>query len=295
MKRGVQLVYRVALGATVNPPRQHSPYIRIQASQGWESLHLWEIWEYRDLIFFLFWSDLKSRYTQMALGPLWIVIQPLFTVVTSTIIFGVLAKLPSDGLPYPLFNYTALLPWGFFTASVSRASGSLLGYHYLISKVYFPRLILPILSVIAGLPDLGISLLVLLGIAGFYGFFPSARLLLIPFFLLLAAATAVAIGLWLAALLVRFRDMGALLGYFLQAWMYATPIVYPISMVPQSWRFAYHLNPMTTVVTGFRWCFLGTGEFLVFPAILSIGSVMIILILGAYFYRSAERSIVDII
>lgn len=268
---------------------------RIEPSKGFGSLQLREVWEYRDLIYFLIWCEIKARYRQMALGPLWVLLQPLFTVVVSTIIFSKIAKLPSEGLPYPLFNYTALLPWTFFTGAVSRATGSLIGNQHLISKVYFPRLVVPIVSVLSGLADFGISLIILVGMAAFYKVSLSPKILMMPLFLALALATALAIGLWLAAILVRFRDVGVLLGYLLQAWMYATPVVYPSSLIPTQWQFLYHLNPMTGVVEGFRWSLLGVGNPPGLPILLSTGLVLVMLIFGAYHFRSAERTIVDIV
>lgn len=273
----------------------HPTVVRIQPSQGWDSLQLREIWEYRDLIYFLIWCDIKGRYRQMALGPLWVVIQPLFTVATSTVIFSVLAKLPSEGLPYPLFNYTALLPWTFFSAAVGRVASSLLSNQHLISKVYFPRLVVPIVSVLSGIMDFSMSLLVLVGMMGLYGIAPSIKFLTLPLFLGLAIATALAIGLWMAATLVKFRDVGAFLGYGLQAWMYATPVVYPPSLVPQQWQFIYYLNPMAGVVGGFRWALLGTKMPAWIPTLISCGLVFVLMVAGAYYFRSAERTIVDIV
>lgn len=271
------------------------PVLRLEATRGWGSLKLPELWDYRDLIHFLLWREIKGRYKQMALGPLWLVLQPLFGIVLNTLVFGVLAKLPSDGLPYPLFNYAAMLPWQFFSGAVGRSAGSLVNNQNLISKVYFPRLVMPIVGALSGLVDVVVSFGLLLGLMLFYGFTPKVTVLAVPLLLLLSALTALSVGLWLAALQVRFRDVGFALTYLLQAWMYITPVVYATSVIPERWQFFYHLNPMTTVVEGFRWALLGTGTLMLLPALLSILGVLVLLVSGAYIFRRTERTIVDVL
>lgn len=270
------------------------PVTIIQPMRGWSSLALHELWQYRELLWILSWREIQVRYRQMALGPLWILIGPLVKMVIFSLIFGRLAKLPSDGLPYPIFTYTALLPWDYFSGAASASVRSLLSYVNLISKVYFPRLIVPISAVLSGLVDLLISFLVLLGMMIYYGFMPSLALLLLPLYLLLAAATALGVGLWSAALTVRFRDLQLVVSYGLSAWMYATPVAYSASLIPERWLLLYQLNPMYWVIEGFRWALLGKGQppqlFMLAP----VGFVLFLLLSGAFVFRRAERTVVDL-
>jgi lipopolysaccharide transport system permease protein len=275
---------------------EHSiPVVRVEATKGWGSLKLDELWRYQDLIYFMLWREIKGRYTQMALGPLWLVIQPLFAILLNTIVFGVVAKMPSDGLPYPLFNYSAVLPWQFFSGALSRSAGSLANNQNLITKVYFPRLVMPIVGTFSGIFDFMVAFGLLLVMMLIYRVTPGIAVLTLPLFLLLGAMTAMGVGLWLAALQARFRDVGFMLGYIIQAWMYATPIVYSSTVVPERWQFWYRLNPMTTVVEGFRWALLGSGSVHGLPALLSVGCVLVLLVSGAYVFRRTERTIVDIV
>lgn len=269
--------------------------IRIRASRGLPRLNLHEVWDYRDLLYFLVQREIKTRYRQMALGPLWIIIQPLVNMVIYSILFGVVAKMSSDGLPYTVFSYAGLLPWGYFSGAANRAANSLISNQALISKVYFPRLLVPLVSVLSGLADFGVSFLILLAMMLFYGIIPSLNILTIPFFLLLAAATSMAVGLWTAALTVRFRDVGYMVSYGLQAWMFATPVVYSITVVSEQWRWLYRLNPMTGVIEGFRWSVLNTGDAPGLTLYLSASLVLLLLISGAYLFRAAERTIVDVL
>lgn len=231
----------------------------------------------------------------MALGPLWLVLQPLFSIVLNTLVFGVLANLPSDGLPYPLFNYTAMLPWQFFSNAVVKSASSLVNNQQLITKVYFPRLVMPIVGSLSGLLDFVISFGLLLVVMLGYGFIPKFTVLAVPLFLLLAALTALSVGLWLAAIQARFRDVGFMLTYILQAWMYATPVVYATSVIPDRWLFFYQLNPMTVVVEGFRWALLGTGRLMLVPSIISVLGVLVLLVTGAFIFRRTERTIIDVV
>ncbi|HEY9673867.1 MAG TPA: ABC transporter permease [Waterburya sp.] len=269
--------------------------LRLEPTRGWGSLKLRELWDYRDLIYFLLWREIKGRYKQMALGPLWFVLQPLFSIVLNTLIFGVLAQLPSDGLPYPLFNYTGLLPWQFFANAVTKSAGSLVNNQNLITKVYFPRLVMPIVGALSGLLDFAIAFGLLLVVMLYYGFVPKVTVLVVPLFLLLSALTALGVGLWLAALQARFRDVGFMLSYMLQAWMYATPVVYATSVIPSRWQFVYQLNPMTIVVEGFRWALLDKGTINWIATVISVLGVLGMLVTGAFVFRRTERTIVDVV
>lgn len=279
--------------ATVTYDEQ-TPFFTIEPTKGWGRLGLREIWEYRDLLYFLLWRDVKGRYKQMALGPLWIVIHPLLNMVFFSLVFGVVAKLPSNGVPYPIFTYTAILPWSFFASAVMGATQSLLSQRHLITKVYFPRLIVPIVSVLAGLIDFSISFVILLAMMACYGYFPGWQIVTLPFFLLLAASIGLAVGLWAATWVVHYHDVGELISYLIRGWMYATPVVYAMSIIPERWQPLYRLNPMTTVIEGFRWALLGSGsppdKFLLFSVMLTAP----LLICGAYYFRRAERTIVDV-
>jgi len=270
------------------------PTIIIQPTTGWGQLGLHDVWEYRDLLYLLLWRDVKGRYKQMALGPLWIVIHPLLNMVMFSLIFGMVAKLPSDGVPYPIFTYTALLPWTFFASTVIGAANSLLSHRHLITKVYFPRLIVPIVSVLSGLVDFAISFIILLGMMLWFGFVPGWQILTLPLFLLLTAATALAVGLWSATWIVHYHDVAEILSYLIRGWMYATPVVYALSIIPAQWRGLYRLNPMTNVIEGFRWALLGRGTppdalFLLSSLFACVG-----LVSGAYYFRRTERTIVDV-
>ncbi len=240
LKPIVLALHRFATSRTIDHATTTPVVTRIQPTQGWGSLNLHELWEYRDLIYFLLWREVKGRYRQMALGPLWIVLQPLMMVLINTLIFGMIARLPSEDLPYPVFNYAGVLPWAFFASAVSRATNSLVAEQHLISKVYFPRLVIPVVGVLAGLVDLLAGFGVLLFIMLCFGIVPKLSIVCIPGFLLLEVATALGIGLWLAALTVQFRDVGFGVNYLLQFWMYTTPIVYavstralPVSLLPE--------------------------------------------------------------
>ena len=267
----------------------------IQPTRGWSSLALHELWEYRELLWFLTWRNIKGRYRQMALGPLWIIIKPLVNMVVFSVIFGTLAKLPSEGLPYPIFTYTALLPWTYFSGAAGDSVGSLVSQMGLISKVYFPRLVVPISAVLSGLVDLAISFVILLGMMAYYGFAPSLVMLTLPLYVLLATATALGVGLWSATLSVRFRDLQFAITYGLQIWMYATPVAYASSLIPQRWQLLYQLNPMYWVIEGFRWALLGKGQAPQPLMLVPVGFVLFLVISGAFVFRRTERTIVDLL
>jgi lipopolysaccharide transport system permease protein len=269
----------------------------IEAKQGWLDLQLHAIWHYRELLYFLVWRDVKVRYKQTALGVAWVILQPLVSMLIFTLLFGVLLKVPSGDAPYPIFAFAALLPWNFFAGSLSRATMSVVSSANLVTKIYFPRLIIPISGVLGGLVDFGISVLLLLGLMLFYKLPLRPQLLLLPGFLLLAVATALGFGLWLSALNVRFRDVNYLMPFIVQVWMYATPVIYAADLVPVKWRWMLALNPMTGVVEGFRWAVLGQAGMLVNVWLfwLSVGVTAVALVSGIMFFRRTERTFADII
>lgn len=268
------------------------PVIVIEPSRGWAAVKLRELWEYRELLYFLTWRDIRVRYKQTFLGAAWAIIQPFFSMVVFSLFFGQLAKLPSDGVPYPIFNYAGLLPWQYFASSLGNSANSLVGSANLIRKVYFPRLVIPISAVLSGLIDFAIAFLVLIGMMIFYGITPTRGILLLPAFLLLALVTALGVGLWLSALNVHYRDIKYIVPFITQFWMYATPIVYPSSLLEQPWRTLYGLNPMVGVVEGFRWALLDTNppQGMIF---LSAGVAVALLISGLFYFRRMERTFAD--
>jgi lipopolysaccharide transport system permease protein len=271
------------------------PVIRIEASRGWASLGLRELWEYRELLYFLVWREIKIRYKQTVLGGAWVIIQPLITMMIFTVIFSHLARLPSDGIPYPIFAYTALLPWSYFASAFGRAGNSLLADAHLLEKVYFPRLFLPLCAVVAPLVDFLFSFVVLVGMVFWYGITPTWGVLALPFLLLLALLTALSVGLWLAPLNVRYRDIVHMIPFLIQIWMYASPVIYPVSVIPERWRLLYSLNPMVGVIEGFRWALLGKAT-QAFDVMAVSGSVVLLLLWGgAIYFRRTERTFADIV
>src|SRR5712692_5557584 len=234
------------------------PTFFIRPQTGWTAVGLKELWEYRELLYFLMWRDIKVRYKQTVLGATWAIIQPFLTMVAFSVFFGTLAKMPSDGIPYPLFTYAALLPWGFFANALSAASNSLVGSSNLITKVYFPRLVIPLATVLSGVVDFGLALAVLVGMMGYYHIAPSMHVFFLPLFVLLALVISLGVGLWLSSLNVKYRDVRYIVPFITQFWLFATPIAYPSSLLQQPWRTIYGLNPMVGVVEGFRWSLLGT-------------------------------------
>ncbi len=275
--------------------RTNAPEILIEPSRGWQALGLKELWEFRELFYFLAWRDIKVRYKQTALGASWAILQPLLSMLIFTLIFGILAKIPSDGLPYPLFAYSALLPWQLFVYALTQSSNSLIENARLICKVYFPRLVVPLASVVAGVVDFFIAFSILILLMFYYGVVPTWGVLALPFFLILALGAAMSVGLWMSALNVKYRDVRYTVPFLAQAWMFATPIVYPSSMIPEAWRWLYGLNPMAGVVEGFRWALLGTN-ILHLPLILvSAGVVVIGLVGGLYYFKRMEKMFADLV
>src|ERR1700691_1032406 len=273
-----------------------APYhLRIEPTRGFVNLRLKELFAHRELFYFLVWRDIKVRYKQTALGAAWAIIQPLFTVIIFSLFFGRLAKVPSDGLPYPLFSFTALVPWTFFAYGLNQSSNSLVGSANLITKVYFPRLAVPISSVIAGTVDFLLALAVLFFMMVHYRVFPTRNIIFLPVFFLLTLTTSLGVGLWLSALNVKFRDVRLMLPFLVQLWMFATPIAYPSSLLHEPWRTVYGLNPMVGVVEGFRWALLGVktppG-----PMVAVSGVISILLLLGGLIYfRRMEKTFADLV
>jgi lipopolysaccharide transport system permease protein len=280
---------------TVDSSRPSEPVIVIQPTRGWSSLALHELWEYRELLYFLIWRDLKVRYKQTVLGAAWAIIQPFFTMVVFSVVFGRFAGIPSEGVPYPIFAYCALLPWNYFASVISRSSTSLVGSAHLISKVYFPRLIIPVAAAASGIVDFGIAFLILIGMMFFYGIAPTPAVLALPAFLLLALVTGLGVGLWLSALNVQYRDVSYVIPFLVQFWMYASPVAYPSSLLPERWRAIYGLNPMAGVIEGFRWALLGTGRVPGMMLVVSTLVVLTLLVSGAFYFRRMEKTFADLI
>jgi lipopolysaccharide transport system permease protein len=267
----------------------------IEPSKSWVSLKLGELWQYRELLYFLIWRDIKVRYKQTALGAAWAIIQPLFAMIIFSIFFGRLAKIPSDGIPYPLFSFVALVPWTFFANGLNQSSNSLVASANLIKKVYFPRLTIPIATVLAGAVDFALAFAVLLAMMAFYGVAPTINIFWTPLFLLLALVTSLGVGLWMSALNVQYRDVRYIVPFLIQVWMFSTPIAYPSSLLPESWRMVYGLNPMVGVVEGFRWALLGTGTAPGPMIAASILAALLILISGAFYFRHMEKTFADVV
>lgn len=270
-------------------------HIVIEPPRGWVALDLKELWHYRELLFFLAWRDIKVRYKQTLLGAAWAILQPLLTMIVFSVIFGQLAKLPSEGIPYPVFTYTALLPWQLFAFSLGNSSNSLISSQNLISKVYFPRLIIPLASVLAGILDFAIAFVVLLGLMAYYHIVPTLTVLYLPFFLLLALLSSLAVGIWLSALNVKYRDVRYVVPFLTQFWFYATPIAYTSLLIPEGWRVLYGLNPMTGVVEGFRWALLGSQTGNGFMIVVSAMIVILMFLSGLYYFRRMEDGFADVI
>jgi lipopolysaccharide transport system permease protein len=271
------------------------PVIRIEPSRGWVSLRLHELWEFRELLYFLAWRDIKVRYKQTALGVAWAIIQPFFTMVVFSLFFGKLGRIPSDGVPYPIFAYTALVPWTFFAHGLNQSSNSLVSGAQLIKKVYFPRLVVPVAAVLSGVIDFILAFIVLLGMMLYYGLVPTANVVWLPAFLLLALITSLGVGLWLSTLNVEYRDVRHAVPFITQFWLFATPIAYPSTLLSEPWRTLYGLNPMAGVVEGFRWALLGTdtqpGAMIFVSSLMAIA----ILVTGAFYFRRMEKTFADVV
>lgn len=267
----------------------------IEPSKGWLSLNLKEVWAYRELLGILVWRDISVRYKQSVVGIGWVIIQPVMTMLIFTIIFGNFARLPSDNLPYPIFAYCALLPWNYFARSLGGSSGSLVGGSGLLSKVYFPRLILPLTPILSGLVEFAICFVILLGMMVWYHVTPTVGVFLLPLFILVIMAVALGVGLWLTALNVRYRDVGFAVPFLIQIWMYASPVAYSTSLIPVKWQWIYGLNPMVGVIEGFRWALLGKGAPNLEMMMVSLGIVFLLLIGGLFYFRKTELTFVDVV
>lgn len=281
------------IAAQLPAPFRQPAIVRIEPPRGWFDLRLGDLWEYRELLYFFVWRDVKIRYKQTVVGVLWVVLQPLLTMGVFTIFFGRLARLPSEGLPYPVFYFAALVPWAYFSTSLGTCTAILVSNQHVITKVYFPRLVLPFAAVSTGLIDMAIGLVVMTIITLAYGFRPGWTLLLIPLFVLLAQMTALAIGLWTSALNALYRDMAAIVPFVIQFLMLASPVAYSSSLVPLKWRALYHLNPMANVIDGFRWAFTGHGSPPGPMLFVSAGLVAVILTGGLIFFQRVEGTVVD--
>ncbi len=270
------------------------PTVVIEPSRGLFHLNLVSVWEYRELLFFLVWRDIKVRYKQTVLGATWAILQPLMTMAIFTVIFSYFAKIPSDGVPYPVFAYAALLPWNYFSQAMNRAGSSLVGNTHLITKIYFPRLMIPLAATVTPAVDLAVSFIPLLGLMSWFGITPTRGVLVLPFFLLLAMLTALSVGLWFSPIQVRYHDVGYITPFLTQFWMYASPVVYPVSLVPERWRWIYSLNPMAGVIEGFRWALLGKAspDFQVMA--ISASVVLVLLLGGIVFFKRMERTFADV-
>ena len=279
--------------APAAPSASPAPIVRIAPPRGWFDLRLEELWSYRELLYFFIWRDIKIRYKQTVVGVLWVVLQPLMTMGVFTIFFGRLAKLPSQGLPYPVFYFAALVPWAYFSQALVNCTNIVVDNQHVITKVYFPRLILPLSAVCSGVMDFGIGLTVMLILTLSFGIHPPATVLLLPLLILLATLTALGVGLWTSALNALYRDVRSIIPFVVQFWMLASPVAYPSSLVPQKWRWLYGLNPMAGVIDGFRWALTGHGQPPGVAMLASAAMVVIVLIGGLFFFQRMETNIAD--
>lgn len=276
---------------------KHEPVtIYIKPSRGLAALNLRDLWVYRELVYFMIWRDVKVRYKQTMLGAAWAIIQPVMTMLVFTFLFGKVAKLPSDGIPYPVFSYAALLPWGLFVNALNQGSRSLVAHNNMVTKIYFPRLILPLASVFAGMVDFIIAFVILIGLMFYYKVTPAWNVIwTLPLFLLLALVTALGVALWLSAINVKYRDVNQALPFLTQFWLFATPVAYSSSVISAKWQIVYSLNPMAGVVNGFRWALLGSGSGPDAALWVSVAISVLVLISGLFYFRSTERTFADTI
>ena len=277
-------------------PHSSSPVIRIQPFDSWTVEGLKEVWEYRELLYFLIWRDVKVSYKQTAIGAAWAVIQPLMTMVAFTLVFSRLAGMPSEGLPYPIFSYAALLPWTYFSKALNQSITSVVGNAHLITKVYFPRLLLPFSAAVGGLIDFALGFVILLGMLGWYRIVPGFwGTLMLPFFLLLTVLTAISVSLWLSVINVRYRDVGQAVPFLINLWLFASPVAYPTGIVSEKWRLLLGLNPMTGVIEGFRWALLGNDMPDVGPLVVSTLVVLVLFFTGLLFFKRMESTFADLV
>src|SRR3984893_2151627 len=278
------------------PPEVHASapaVVRIEPPRGWLELRLGEVWEYRELLYFFAMRDIKIRYKQTAIGVLWVVLQPLMTMGVFTIFFGRLAKLPSAGLPYPVFYFAALVPWAYFAQALSNCTNIVVANQHVITKVYFPRLILPLAAVCSPVVDLAIGFVVMIILTLSFGIHPPVAVVLLPVFMVLAVLTALGVGLWTSALNALYRDVASIVPFVVQFWMLASPVAYPSSLVPARWRWLYGLNPMAGVIDGFRWALTGHGSAPGPQMAVSAAVVLLVLVGGLLFFQRVEGTVAD--
>ncbi len=288
-----ELASQMETNTTASSPE---PLLVIEPSKGWVSLKLRELWKYRELLYFLTWRDIKVRYKQTVIGAAWAIIQPVMTMVVFSLFFGQLAKIPSDGVPYPIFAYAALVPWTFFAAGLGSSSNSLVGSANLIKKIYFPRLVIPLSAVFSGIVDFALAFIVLIVMMLAFGITPTLNIFWLPFFLVLAFVTSLGVGLWLSAMNVQFRDVQYVIPFLIQFWMFATPIAYPSSLISNEFlRAIYGINPMVGVVEGFRWALLGTNTAPGPVIIVSTLGALGLLVSGAFYFRRMEKTFADVV
>jgi lipopolysaccharide transport system permease protein len=276
-----------------NLPETQIPVIDIHPSRGWVPVNLKDLWVYRELLYFLTWRGIKVRYKQTVLGFAWAIIQPFFMMIVFTLFFGNLAKVPSEGIPYPLFNYAALLPWTLFSEGVTRSGMSLVQDANLVRKIYFPRLVMPLSGILSPVVDFAIAFTILIGMMFYYSYLPTVQMLWLPLFLVLALMTALGVGLWLSALNIKYRDFQYMIPFLIQLWLFASPVVYSSSSLPPRFQIIYAINPMAGVIEGFRWALLGTeppGSVIM----VSIACVMVVLVTGVYYFRRCEKTFADV-
>ena len=273
---------------------EREPTIKIRPPKKWVPINFTELWHYRELLYSFVKRDVKIRYKQTALGFLWAIIQPLFLMVVFTLFFGNLAKVPSEGIPYPLFSFAALIPWTLFAEGITRSTTSMVSNANIMTKVYFPRLIMPLSGILSPLVDFAIAFVILILMMAYYGFVPTIAIVLLPAFILLALLSSLAVGLWLSALNVKYRDFQYTIPFLIQLWLFASPVVYPASMLPQSWQYVYALNPMVGVIEGFRWALLGTNppESMI---LVSVGVVILLLVGGLFYFKRMEQYFADVV
>jgi lipopolysaccharide transport system permease protein len=272
-----------------------APRVVIEPATGWTTIDLREIWRYSELLYFLTWRDIKVRYKQTVIGAAWAVLQPFLTMVVFSIIFGRLMNVSSGAVPYPVFSFTALLPWTFFSTAISRSGTSLVLSANLISRVYFPRLIVPLAAVLGATVDFAIAFVILLGMLLFYGIVPGIAILALPFFIVVAILTAFGVGFWLSALNVKYRDVAYVIPFLTQFWLFVTPVVYSSSIVPQQWRLLYGLNPLAGVIEGFRWALLGQGSAPSGLIAISLVTVVALLVTGLVYFHHVENEFADVV
>jgi lipopolysaccharide transport system permease protein len=283
------------MSAAKTIPIVDQPLLRITPPGGWWDIPFGEVWKYRELLYFFVWRDIKIRYKQTAIGAAWAILQPLLSMIVFSLFFGALAHIPSQGLPYPIFYYSALLPWMYFAGALQNATNTIVENQRIITKVYFPRLVLPMAATISGLVDFAVGFVVFVGFLIYYRIHPTPALLLLPAFLLLATLTALGVGLWLSALNAIYRDVRYVMPFFVQFWLFASPVAYPSSLVPAKWRWLYGLNPMAGVIEGFRWTATGHGQPPGPLLLASVGVVLMLLLGGLLFFQKMQSTIADVV